>query len=114
MILKVRLTCAFMVLGLLVAMPSFAAESLETMISKGDHEGLQGYYSQQAQEFKTKAENWEFAAEFYDKHPGDATGSTSAAQHIAHCRTIAESLRKAAHEARDLASQHYQLSRKGP
>ena len=112
--LKVKWTCAFMVLGLLVAMQSFAAESLETMISKGDHQGLQSYYSQQAQEFKTKADNWEFAAEFYEKHPGEPTGSVSSAQHIAHCRTIAESLRKAGHEARDLASQHYQLSRKGP
>jgi hypothetical protein len=114
MLKLVRWTCAFMVLGLLVAMPIFAAESLETMISKGDHQGLQSYYSQQAQEFKAKANYWDSVAEFYEKHPGEPTGSVSSAQHIARCRTIAESLRKAAHEARDLAMAHNELTRKGP
>ena len=80
--LKLRWTCAFMVLGLLVAMPSFAAEPLETMISKGDHQGLQRYYSQQAQEFKAKANYWDTVAEFYERHPGEPTGDrTRAATH---------------------------------
>lgn len=114
MLLKVRLACAFMVLGLLVAMPSFAAESLETMISKGDHQGLQGFYSQQAQEFKAKANYWDTVAEFYERHPGEPTGDRTRAQHIAHCQAISETFRKAAHEAQNLATEHYDMTRKGP
>jgi hypothetical protein len=112
--LKAKWACAFMVLGLLVAMQSFAAESLETLIKKGSHQELQDFYSQQAQEFKAKADYWDNAAEFYEKHPGEPTGDRTRAQHIAHCQAISESFRKAAHEARNLAMEHFSLTRKGP
>jgi len=112
--LKLRGICAFVVLGLLVAMPIFAADPLETMISKGDHQGLQRYYSQQAQELKAKANYWDTIAEFYERHPGEPTGVRTRAQHIAHCQAISETLRKAAHEAQNLATEHYDLTRKGP
>ena len=112
--LKLRGICAFVVLGLLVAMPIFAADPLETMISKGDHQGLQSYYSQQAQELKAKANYWDTIAEFYERHPGEPTGARTRAEHIAHCQAISETLRKAAHEAQNLATEHYDLTRKGP
>jgi hypothetical protein len=114
MILKLRWTCAFMVLGLLVAIQSFAAEPLESLINKGSHQELQDFYSQQAKEFKAKADYWDLAAEFYERHPGEPTGDLTRAQHIAHCQAISETFRKAAHEARNLATEHYDLTRKGP
>ena len=112
--LKLKWICAFLVLGLLVAMPIFAADPLETMISKGDHQGLQRYYSQQAQELKAKANYWDTIAEFYERHPGEPTGVRTWAEHIAHCQAISKALRKAALEAQNLATEHYELTRKGP
>ncbi len=112
--LKLRGICTFLVLGLLVAMPIFAAEPLETMIRKGDHQGLQQYYSQQAQELKAKANYWDTIAAFYDRHPGEPTGVRTRAEHIAHCQAISATLRKAADEAQNLATAHYNLTRKGP
>jgi hypothetical protein len=103
--LKVRWVSAFMILGFLVAMQSFAETSVQNMISKSDHEGLANYYAQQAQELKEKAKHWEFTAEFYEKH-SDPNAKTDSAQHAAHCRTIAQNYKKAAEEAGALASEH--------
>lgn len=106
--LKVRWVSVFMVLGLLVAMPSFAETSVQNMISKSDHEGLANYYAQQAQELKEKAKHWEFTAEFYEKH-ADAKTKADAAQHAAHCRAIAQTYQKAAEEAQALDREHRAL-----
>ncbi len=103
--LKVRLVTALMVLGLLFAMQSFAETSVQSLISKSDHEGLANYYVQQAQELKEKAKHWEFTAEFYEKH-ADPKAKADSAQHAAHCRAIAQSYRKAAEEAEALIGEH--------
>ncbi len=103
--LKVRWVSVFMVLGLLFAVQSFAETSVQSLISKSDHEGLANYYTQQAQELKEKAKHWEFTAEFYEKHV-DPKAKTDSAQHAAHCRAIAQNYKKAADEAQALAGEH--------
>ena len=102
---KVRWVLAFMVLGLLVATQSFAETSEQKMISKSDHEGLAKYYDQQARDLREKAKQWEFTAEFYEKHP-DPEAKNDSVQHAAHSRTIAQEYRKAADEAVALAREH--------
>lgn len=112
--LKVKWVCAFLGLSLLIATQSFGGHPLEKLIDKGDHQGLATHYTQEANDFKTKAEQWEFVAEYYEKFPGAFEGDSSkVSEHIAHLRAIAEDFRKAAHEARDLANQHRSLVRRG-
>jgi hypothetical protein len=115
---KIKWVLAFMVLGLLVATSSFAggASGAEGMLSKmqGDHHSLAVYYEEQAQINKTKAANWEFAADYYEKFPGEVTAKgESAAEHIAHCRAIAEDFKKAEQQNRELAAKHRSMMRLG-
>lgn len=77
----------------------------QQMISSHDHPRLANYYADQAQELREKAKQWEFTAEFYEKHPEPDTKADTA-QHAAHCRTIAQNYRKAADEADALATEH--------
>ncbi|RPH80139.1 MAG: hypothetical protein EHM80_06055 [Nitrospiraceae bacterium] len=119
MIFKVKWICAFLVLGLLVATQSFAAHGdpgAEGLLDKagGDHFSLVNYYEEQAQIHKTKAENWEFAAEYYKKFPGEFTGKMTVDEHVAHCLSIAEEFRKAEKQDRAMAAKHRELMRKGP
>jgi hypothetical protein len=110
--LKVRWTFAFMVLGFLVAMPSFAETPLDRMMAKGDHAGLEQYYAKEAKEFKTKATHWEFLADYYSEHPDQAGDKPN--EHIAHLRGVAKELLQSAHEAQDLAATHRAMkARKG-
>lgn len=51
-----------------------------------------------------RAKDWEFMAEFYEKHP--EPDPQISAQHAVHCRAIAQNYRKAADEARTLATDH--------
>ena len=112
--LKGKWVCAFLGLSLLISTQSFAGHPLEKLIDKGDHQGLAAHYAEEAKDFKAKAEQWEFAAEYYEKFPGAFEGDSSkVSEHIAHLRAIAEDFRKAAHEARDLANQHRSQVRKG-
>ncbi|MGQ0695442.1 MAG: hypothetical protein ACT4OL_07690, partial [Nitrospiraceae bacterium] len=66
--LKVKWISAIMILGLLFAIPSFAAGP-ETAVAKGGHQELAMYYADQAQDFKAKARFWENTAESYEHHP---------------------------------------------
>jgi hypothetical protein len=109
--LKVKWTCAFLVLGLLVAMQSFAEMPDGNMT--GDHMKLAMYYDQQAQDLKAKAENWEFAAEYYEKFPPKTVDGMTASEHIAHCRAIAADFRKAMKDNQALAAKHHALVRLG-
>lgn len=111
--LKVKWVSAFMILGFLVAMQSFAGTSVQSMISKGDHVAQTDYYSQQAKDFKAKAMYWETTAESYEKH-SDPNTKTDSDKHAAHCRTIAQNYKTMADEAASLASEHQSLTRKGP
>ena len=116
--LLAKWTCAFMVLGFLIATQSFAggASGAEGMLSKmqGDHHSLAMYYEEQAQINKTKAANWEFAADYYEKFPGEVSGKgMTAAEHVAHCRAIAEDFKKAEKQNRELAEKHRSMMRMG-
>ena len=115
----IRLMVAFMVLGLLIANQSFAGghPNIESMGGKavGDHHQLAMYYDEQAQISKSKAQDWEFAADYYEKFPEMFAGKgESAAEHVAHCRAIAEDFKKAEQQNRELAAKHRSLMRKGP
>ncbi|MDC8446805.1 MAG: hypothetical protein LV473_00450 [Nitrospira sp.] len=72
--LKGKWVCAFLGLGLLISTQSFAGHPLEKLIDKGDHQGLAAHYAEEAKDFKAKAEQWEFAAEYYEKFPGAFEG----------------------------------------
>lgn len=114
----IKLMVAFIVLGLLTASQSFAGggPNIEGMGGKavGDHHQLAMYYDEQAQINKTKAHDWEFAAEYYEKFPGEFTGKgMTAAEHVAHCRAIAEDFKKAEQQNRELAAKHRSLMRQG-
>lgn len=92
--------------GLIMLVQSCAeTATTQRMISAHDHNGLASYYTTQAQELREKATQWEFTAEYYDKHSGPQD-KTDSAQHAAHCRAIAEDYKKAAAEAEALAQEH--------
>lgn len=93
------------VLSLAFVLPGCAETSQQRLITAHDHPRLANYYSDQAQELREKAKYWEFMAEFYEQHP-EQEAKADAAQHAAHCRTIAQSYRKAAEEAEALAAEH--------
>jgi hypothetical protein len=103
----------FIVLLLVLVIPSFAATGPEPGIAKGDHQALTMYYAEQAKDFKAKARFWDNTAESYEHHP-ELYKSGDIADEAAHCRQIAQNYRKMADEAAALASQHLSLTRKGP
>lgn len=114
--LKVKWSCMFLVLGLLLATQSVADHGdPEGIYGKavGDHFSLAIYYEEQAQAHKTKAENWEFAADYYKAFPREFTGKMTVDEHIAHIRSVAEDFRKAEQQDRALAAKHRDLMRKG-
>ncbi len=79
-----------------------------TLIARSES-GLANYYAQQAEEFRHMARDWEFMAELYEKHP-ELLAKPDAAQHVAHCRALADIYRKAAEEAEKLAIEHREAS----
>jgi hypothetical protein len=103
---KRGLFVGLMLLALGVLAHANAAEkSPVTSINKNDHSGLVTYYAEEAKELREKAKHWDMVAEVYEKHQEPA-GKTSAAEHAAHCRTIAKDYRQAGDEADALATEH--------
>jgi len=49
--------------------PALASDDLETLIKTGDHRKLEMYYVEEAKNLKTRADKWEFIAEYYEKFP---------------------------------------------
>lgn len=103
--LSARLVSVVFAVGLVLMLQGCAETSTQRMINANDHNGLANYYMQQAQELREKAKQWEFTAEYYDKH-SEPHGKTEPAQHAAHCRAIAQNYKKAADEAEALAQEH--------
>ncbi len=99
-------------IGLLLVLQGCVEASVQRMINANDHNGLAGYYAQQAQELRVKAKAWEMAAESYEKH-SEPHGKTEPKQHAAHCRAIARNYLKAADEADELAGEHRAMSPTG-
>lgn len=109
--LNVRAGSILIMVGLVLVLQGCAemsGTSPQRMINANDHNGLANYYTQQAQELREKAKQWEFTAEYYDKH-SEPHGKTEPAQHAAHCRAIAQNYKKAADEAEALAQEHRAL-----
>lgn len=108
-------TCLFLALSFMMSMPAFAADELESLIKAGDHRKLEMYYLEEAKALKTRADKWEFIAEYYEKFPEEYSGGgDNVHKHIENLRAMADDYRKAMHEARDLAARHRSLMRKGP
>ncbi|OQW36167.1 MAG: hypothetical protein A4E19_00475 [Nitrospira sp. SG-bin1] len=89
----------FIVLLLVLIIPSFAATGPEPGIAKGDHQALAMYYAEQEQDFKAKARFWDNAAESYEHHP-ELYKSSDITNEAAHCRQIAGNYRKMAERPR--------------
>lgn len=95
-------------LGLAIGLQGCAGPTVLHLIP-GSESGLAKYYARQAQDLRQLAKDWEFMAEFYEKHP-ELAPKGEAARHVAHCRAIAENYRKAADEAAALAISHREAS----
>ena len=71
-------------------------------------------YEELAQINKSKADNWEFMADYYEKFPRVYHDtSMPLKEHIAHLRAIASDFRKAEDQARESAAEHHSLARHG-
>jgi hypothetical protein len=101
---QVVVTCILVGVGLMLQ--GCAETSPQRMIDANDHVALANYYTEQADELRQKAKQWEFTAEYYDKHSQPQRRKSGAAQHAAHCRAIAQNYIKAADEADALATEH--------
>jgi hypothetical protein len=77
-----------------------------------DHQRLALYHEEQAQLNRSQAQNWEFAADYYEKYPAGFAGNVTAAEHAAHCRAIAEDFRKLEKLNEELATKNRALMRK--
>jgi len=102
---RLRWVLLFVTVTAGVVLQSCASDSPQRLVNQHDHTALASYYSQEAQQLQQKAKDWDFMAEFYEKHP-DSSVKTDSSQHAAHCRSIAQNYRKAAEEATALASEH--------
>jgi hypothetical protein len=100
-----RLLLVSVAFAMMVVAQGCAETSTQRLVDQHDHAGLATHYTHEAQEFRDKANHWDFMAEFYEKHPEpDSKGGAS--QHAAHCREIAQNYKKAAEEADALATEH--------
>lgn len=78
----------------------------------GDHHDLAMYYEEEAQKNKSRALDWEFAADYFEKFPDAYTGKMKASEHLAALRETAADFRKAAEKDQELARKHRDLMRK--
>lgn len=101
-------------LGVLSTTQSYAGGH-PTIADKGtnDHHDLAMFYEEQAQMNKTKALDWEFAADYFEKFPDAYTGKMKVAEHVASLREAAEEFRKTAEKDQQLASKHRAMMRQG-
>ncbi len=107
-----------MVLGLLFSTQGFAGSKdiPEGITDKNirTHFEIALHYEEQAQANKSKADNWEFMADYFEKFPKEYTETTMPVkEHIAHLRAIAADFKKAEEHDRALAAKHRALSRHG-
>jgi hypothetical protein len=115
--LKFTYTCAFLVLGLLTAMQTFSAtDGPGGMLPGGvkTHFTLALQYEELAQINKSKADNWEFMADYIEKFPKEYHDtSMPLKEHIAQLRAIAADFRKTEEEDRAIAKKHHYMARHG-
>ena len=116
--LKLKYMCASLVLGLLASGQTFAAsgDSPDGIVPGGvkTHFTLAVQYEELAQINKSKADNWEFMADYFEKFPKEYHDpSMPLKEHIAQLRAIAEDFRKTEEQDRALAKQHHYMARHG-
>jgi len=76
------------------------------------HYSLWRYYERQAQLNDTRAQTWDFIAEYYEKFPSAFSGNLNVEDHIAHCRAIAEDYKMAANQDAEWASEQRSMMRR--
>ncbi|MGH7184072.1 MAG: hypothetical protein ACREJN_19140 [Nitrospiraceae bacterium] len=117
--LKFKYICAFLVLGLLAAVHTFAAsgDSPDDSTLPGGvktHFTLALHYEELAQINKSKADNWEFMADYIEKFPKEYHDtSIPLKEHIDQLRAIAEDFRKTEEQDWALAKKHHHMARHG-
>ena len=116
--IKFHYACAFLILGLLAPMQSFAgANDAPGDIPPGGvrtHFTLALQYEELAQINKSKADNWEFMADYFEKFPKEYNDtSMPLKEHIAQLRAIAADFRKTEEQDRALAKKHNYMARHG-
>jgi hypothetical protein len=113
----IKWTSLFLVFGFLAATQSFASHPLDHEIGRGetDHRVLTMVFDEEADANKAKADQWDFVAEYYEKFPAEFSGSKmTVAEHIAHCREIADHYKRAEKQNREMAAKHRAMIRRGP
>ena len=115
---RIQYICAFLILGVLATVQSFAGTTdiPESQLPGGvkTHFTLALYYEELAQINKSKAEHWEFMADYYEKFPKEYHGtSIPLKEHISQLRAIAVDFRKAEDQARETAKEHHYQARHG-
>lgn len=107
---------AMLILGFLLATQPLAANTsaFDGMGGKSErnHRLLAIYYEEQAQLNKRQAERWDFLADYFEQFPTAFSGKLTAAEHVTHCRAMAEELRKAERQNHEFAVQQRSLMRK--
>jgi hypothetical protein len=113
---------AFLLSGLLLATPSLAgrASVLQGMPvtpasdvqSPTDHYSLAVYYEEQAQRDRSKADEWDFLANYHETFPEEFHGTSPVIDYVARCRAMAEDYRNLEKWHHKLAVKHTNLMRK--
>ena len=116
--LTFKYLCAFLVLGLFPAMQTFAAsgESPGGVVPGGvkTHFTVALQYEELAHINKSKADNWEFMADYIETFPKEYHDpSVTLKEHIAQLRAIAADFRKTEEQDQALAKKHRYLARHG-
>jgi hypothetical protein len=116
---KFQYTSVFLILGFLATVQAFAGSSNvipDSQLPGGvrTHFTLALHYEELAQINRSKADHWEFMADYYEKFPSEYRGtSTPLKEHIAQLRAIAADFRKAEDQARESAKEHHSQARHG-
>jgi hypothetical protein len=58
---------------------------------------------------KTKAQDWDFQADYYQKFPSAYSGKSTVAEHVTRLCAVAEDVRKDAKCSEELAAKHRSL-----
>lgn len=116
--LKIPYACAFVALSLLLGTQAIAGpkDFADDQLSDGvkTHLTFALLYEQLAQSNKSKADNWEFMADYFEKFPKEYRDpSTPVKEHIAQLRAVAAEYRKTEELDRELADKHHSMARHG-
>jgi hypothetical protein len=117
-VLNIPCACAFMALGLLPGTQAIAGPNdfADNQLPDGmkTHLTFALQYEELAQSNKSKADNWEFMADYFEKFPKEYRDpSTPVKEHVAQLRAVAAEYRKTEELDRELAKKHHGMARHG-